>query len=83
MDQAPTGPGNLARQPFGRFDTASQAAWEQYYKEASRRRRSRGSLRENLQKEKRRRRRAETLGLLLSALLIGGLTFVFYRLLNR
>jgi hypothetical protein len=83
MDQASTGPGKLRTQPFGRFDTASQAAWERYYREASRRRRARGGLRESLQKEKRRRRRIESIGLIASSALLAALVFVFYRLLSR
>jgi hypothetical protein len=83
MDEARTETGNLEGRAFGRFDSASQAAWERYYKEASRRRRARGGLRENHQKEKRRRRRIEYLGIVLSSGLLTVLTFVFYRLLSR
>lgn len=57
-------------------------AWESYYSQASRRRRSaRG--RRSLREEKRRRRLRERLGLGLSALLVVGMTMIFYLVLSR
>ena len=62
--------------------TASWAAWEKYYQEASRRRRARGG-RHQLREEKRRRRVRERVGLAVSAALVGGLTLVFYLVLTH
>jgi hypothetical protein len=62
--------------------STSWAAWEKYYKDASRRRRARGGGR-HLREEKRRRRIRERLGLAVSALLVGGLTLVFYLVLTH
>jgi hypothetical protein len=59
------------------------SAWEAYYKEASRRRRASGGQSRQLREEKRRRRVRERLGIGLSALLVGGLTLVFYFVLTR
>ena len=60
---------------------ASWAAWEAYYREASRRRRSQGRGR-TLRDEKRKRRLRERLGFLLSALLVAAMTGVFYMVLK-
>lgn len=62
--------------------TASWAAWEKYYQQASRRRRARGG-RHQLREEKRRRRVRERVGLAISAVLVGGLTLVFYLVLTH
>ena len=62
--------------------TTSWAAWEKYYQEASRRRRARGG-RHHLREEKRRRRVRERVGLAISALVVGGLTLVFYLVLTH
>jgi len=62
--------------------SASWAAWEKYYHEASRRRRARGG-RHQLREEKRRRRIRERVGLAVSAALVGGLTLVFYLVLTH
>ena len=59
------------------------AAWEAYYKEASRRRRATGGASRQFRDEKRRRRVRERLGFGLSALLVGGLTMIFYLVLTR
>lgn len=60
----------------------SWAAWERYYKQASRRRRALGSGR-NLREEKRRRRVRENVVMAISAALVGGLTLIFYVVLTR
>lgn len=60
----------------------SWAAWEKYYREASRRRRAMGGGR-HLREEKRRRLIRERVGLALGAALVGGLTLVFYLVLTR
>ncbi len=57
-------------------------AWEEYYRQASIRRRTRGGRRQ-LREEKRRRRMRERIGLAISAFLVGGLTLVFYLVLTR
>jgi hypothetical protein len=62
--------------------STSWAAWEKYYQEASRRRRARGG-RHHLREEKRRRRIRERVGLTVSAVLVGGLTLVFYLVLTH
>jgi hypothetical protein len=62
---------------------ASWAAWESYYREASRRRRARGVSRTSLSKEKRRRRIRERLGIGASALLVAALTAAFYLVLSN
>jgi len=62
---------------------ASSSTWERYYREASRRRRALGSPNRRLREEKRRRRNRERIGISLSALLVGGLTLIFYIVLNR
>jgi hypothetical protein len=74
--QASTGGGLPASDPFS-------SAWTAYYKEASRRRRAGGGQSRQLREEKRRRRLRERLGIGLSALLVGGLTMVFYLVLTR
>jgi hypothetical protein len=81
MDQAP---GQNTGEPQGQSSalSTSWAAWEKYYQEASRRRRSRGGGRQ-LREEKRRRRIRERVGLAASALLVGGLTLVFYLVLTH
>jgi len=61
---------------------ASWKAWETYYREASRRRRSRGG-RTQLREEKRRRRIRERLGIGISTLFVTALTAVFYVVLTR
>ena len=57
-------------------------AWEEYYRQASLRRRSHYGRR-HLREEKRRRRMRERIGLTISAVLVGGLTLVFYLVLTR
>jgi hypothetical protein len=56
-------------------------AWEEYYRQASLRRPHHG--RRRLREEKRRRRMRERIGLAISAVLVGGLTLVFYLVLTR
>jgi hypothetical protein len=58
------------------------SAWETYYREASRRRHARGGGR-HLREEKRRRRTRERLGIGVSALLVAGMTAIFYFVLSR
>ncbi|HXT95354.1 MAG TPA: hypothetical protein VN853_03590 [Polyangia bacterium] len=76
-------------QPRGTSDakasalSASWAAWEAYYREASRRRRAMGASRSTLREEKRRRRIRERVGLAVSSALVGGLTLVFYFVLTH
>jgi hypothetical protein len=62
--------------------SASWAAWEKYYREASRRRREMGGYRQ-LRDAKRRRMIRERLGLAVSAAVVFGLTFVFYIVLTH
>jgi hypothetical protein len=62
---------------------ASWAAWDAYYREASRRRRARGTSRNTLREEKRRRRIRERLGIGVSALFVAALTAVFYFVLSQ
>jgi hypothetical protein len=78
MPEGPVAPGGAApaSAPFS-------SAWEEYYKEASRRRRASPSQSRKLREEKRRRRVRERLGIGLSALLVGGLTMIFYIVLTR
>jgi hypothetical protein len=59
----------------------SWVAWDNYYKEASRRRRAMGGDRK-LREDKRKRRFRERIGIALSAAFVGALTLVFYYLLN-
>ncbi|HXJ19088.1 MAG TPA: hypothetical protein VMT03_02565 [Polyangia bacterium] len=59
----------------------SWTAWDEYYRKASLRRRAHHGQR-HLREEKRRRRLRERIGLAVSALLVGGLTLVFYLVLN-
>jgi hypothetical protein len=59
------------------------SAWDDYYREASRRRRAGGGQSRQLREAKRKRRFRERLGIGLSALLVGGLTMVFYFVLTR
>jgi hypothetical protein len=60
----------------------AQKAWEDYYQQASLRRRARGGRR-HLRDEKRRRLWRERIGIAVSALVVGCLTTVFYSLLMR
>ena len=78
MDQAPDRPAAAAT---AAGMSPSQAAWDTYYREASRRRREAGGYR-NLRLEKRRRRFRERLGIGISAILVGAMTLVFYMLLR-
>jgi hypothetical protein len=68
----------------GRSSALSKSwdAWEEYYRQASMRRRSHHGRR-HLREEKRRRRLRERIGLAISAVLVGGLTLVFYLVLTR
>jgi hypothetical protein len=68
----------------GRTSALSESwdAWEEYYRQASKRRGAHHGRR-RLREEKRRRRMRERLGLAISAMLVGGLTLVFYLVLTR
>ena len=79
MDQAPNRP-EPAGTPTASVSPAT-AAWESYYKDASRRRRA-GGGNHNLRLEKRRRRLRERISIAISALLVGAMTMVFYMLLR-
>jgi hypothetical protein len=80
MDQAPDSSAGHARSaPAGLSPTLS--TWDDYYKEASRRRRAVGGTR-NLRVEKRRRRIRERLSIGLSAALVGAMTLIFYLVLR-
>ncbi|HLK91133.1 MAG TPA: hypothetical protein VKZ18_14640 [Polyangia bacterium] len=79
MDEASGTP--AAIDPKAAALSASWTAWDNYYKQASRRRHSMGGRR-TLREEKRRRRARERVGLLLSTALVGGLTLVFYLVLR-
>jgi hypothetical protein len=80
MDQAPNRPADAnANSPVA--VSPAMSAWEDYYREASRRRRQTGGSRQ-LRDEKRRRRIRERVGISLSALLVGAMTAVFYFLLR-
>ncbi len=57
-------------------------AWEEYYRQASLRRRAHHGRR-HLRDEKRRRRLRERISLALSAVVIGGLTLAFYLVLTH
>jgi hypothetical protein len=79
MDQAPS-PAESDAQAAALSN--SWAAWDKYYKQASRRRRAMGGGRQ-LREEKRRRRIRERVGLAISAAVVGGLTLIFYMVLTR
>lgn len=81
MDQAPTSssPDNLAATSGAVSPT--QPTWDNYYKQASRRRRAAGGTR-NLREVKQRRRWRERIFIGLSALLVGAMTLAFYLVLR-
>ncbi len=79
MDTAPGTPNTDAQ---ATALSNSWAAWDNYYKQASRRRHKAGGHRQ-LREEKRRRRIRERLSLALSAAVVGGLTLIFYLVLTR
>ena len=79
MDQAPA---QTDQQSQASALSASWAAWEKYYKEASRRRRQHGSGHEKIREAKRRRLIRERVGLTISALAVGGLALIYYLVLN-
>ena len=69
----------------GRKSTLSESwdAWEEYYRQASKRRRGTHQGRRRLREEKRRRRMRERLGIAISAMLVSGMVLVFYLVLTR
>jgi hypothetical protein len=79
MDQAPA---QSDQQSQASALSASWADWEKYYQEASRRRRQHGSGHQMIREAKRRRLIRERLGLTISAIVVGGLTLIFYMVLN-
>ena len=79
MEQAPSA--NL-REAGTTALSKSWDAWEEYYRQASIRRRKHHGRR-RLREEKRRRRLRERIGLAISAVLVGGMTLVFYLVLTR
>lgn len=80
MDHAPDSSPGIAR-PATAGASPATSTWDQYYKEASRRRRRAGKSRD-LRVEKRRRRLRERLGIVVAALLVGAMTAVFYFVLR-
>jgi len=79
MDHAPDSSPGIARPATGVSPATS--TWDQYYKEASRRRRAAGKPR-NLRGEKRRRRIRERLRFGIVALLVVAMTAIFYFVLD-
>ncbi|HVT07977.1 MAG TPA: hypothetical protein VHO67_11005 [Polyangia bacterium] len=79
MEQAPSVADSEAR---GSALARSWDAWEEYYRQASLRRRGHHGRR-HLREEKRRRRLRERIGITISAFVVGGLTLVFYLVLTR
>ena len=79
MDQVPNAASSDAQ---AKALSASWVAWENYYREASRRRREMGGYRQ-LRDAKRRRMIRERVGLAVSTAVVLGLTLVFYVVLTR
>ncbi|HVV16354.1 MAG TPA: hypothetical protein VHH90_04050 [Polyangia bacterium] len=79
MEQAPSTADGDARSSSL---VKSWDAWEEYYRQASLRRRGHHGRR-HLREEKRRRRLRERIGIAISAFVVGGLTLVFYLVLTR
>jgi hypothetical protein len=80
MDRAPDSTPGIARPATAGVSPAT-STWDQYYKDASRRRRAAGGYR-NLRVEKRRRRIRERLGIVVAALLVSAMTAAFYFVLR-
>jgi hypothetical protein len=85
MDQAPNhsspDSGATRSPPAATGVSPAQSTWDDYYKEAARRRRA-ASTGHDLRVEKRRRRLLERLGIVVSALLVGAMTLAFYLVLR-
>lgn len=79
MNQAPT---ESDQRSQASALSASWADWEKYYKEASLRRRRHGSGHQMIREAKRRRLVRERIELTISAIVVGGLTLIFYMVLN-
>jgi len=79
-EEGPPIPAAPAPAPTGLSPALS--AWDEYYKQASRRRRGAGGGLQTLRDEKRRRRWRERLGLGLSTLFVAALTLIFYLVLR-
>jgi hypothetical protein len=79
MEQAPSVTNDEAP---GSALARSWDAWEEYYRQASLRRRGHHGRR-HLREEKRRRRLRERLGIAISAAVVGGMTLFFYLVLTR
>ena len=82
MDQSRTDPAMESPGGDPESGVASWSVWENYYREASRRRRAKGG-RHQLREEKRRRRLRERVGIGVSTLFVTALTAVFYLVLTR
>jgi len=82
MDEAPSQPGTSRVSGATPAVSPAESGWDEYYREASRRRRRNGGGQQQLRNEKRRRRIRERLGLVLSLLLVGAMTGVFYLVLR-
>jgi hypothetical protein len=82
MDQTPNRPGGTdANASSPAALSPAMSAWDEYYREASRRRRQSGGDR-HLHIEKRRRQLRERFGIGLSALVVGVMTAIFYFILR-
>ena len=79
MDQASERPSLAGVTATGM--SPAQSAWDEYYRQASRRRRANGGDR-SLRVEKRRRRLRERVGIGISAVLVGAMTLAFYLVLR-
>jgi hypothetical protein len=82
MDRAPNHPSSdTGATPLATGLSPTISAWDEYYREASRRRRAAGGDRQ-FRVEKRRRLWRERIGIGLSAVLVGTMTMIFYLVLR-
>jgi hypothetical protein len=81
MDEAPSQPGSSRASGATPAVSPTESGWDEYYREASRRRRRNGGG-QQLRDQKRRRRIRERLGIVLSVMLVGAMTGVFYLVLR-
>jgi hypothetical protein len=79
MDQAPERPAGAGPTTTGTSPAVS--AWDEYYRQASRRRRANGGDR-SIRVETRRRQIRERLGIGISAVLVSAMTLAFYLVLR-
>ena len=75
-------PATVSEDPKATALSNSWAAWEKYYKEASRRRREMGGYRQ-LRELKRRRMLRERFGVAIGAALVSVMTLIFYVVLTH